>query len=588
MDFNRRKPSIRPALSTLGHRTTRRLLPTALLCSTILGLLSFTPLPARSGEPSDKSDRFVQRRLGRNPMSGWSSVIVRVGGDLTPAHKSRIRSLGGYVYRHLPVIGAAAVRVPSRNLSRLAALPFVQRLSADAVVEKSDEFTVGSSGADVAFSQHHLTGRGIAVAVIDSGVRFSHEDLRDDVTGKPRTLASVNFSPDANTADDLCGHGTHVAGIIAGNGSASTGDKYYRTFYGIARRANLVNLRVLDANGQGAVSNVVRAIQWAIDNRSAYNIRVINLSLGHPVGESYTTDPLCLAVEKAYQAGIVVVTAAGNRGRLADSTSLLRNNEGYGTAYASIQSPANSPYTVTVGAMKATGSGRDSDRIATYSGRGPTRLDFVLKPDIVAPGNRVISTNANNSYLDRTYPDNVLKASEYSSNGNDNSAAKYLRLSGTSMAAPVVAGAVALLLEADSALSPDTVKARLMVSADKIWGIGNGSTDPLTYGAGYLNIPAALRCPLVATRPAVSPTLSRGLLGGVYIQTQGVLWGDSGVWGTGIGSFAGVYGSQVLWGEDELSDSQVLWGESVWADQVLWGEDSSSADLSAAAIYGEK
>src|SRR5207247_1759165 len=169
-------------------------------------------------------------------------------------------------------------------------------------------------------------------------------------------------------------------------------------------------------------------------NRQAYNIRVINLSLGHPAGESYTTDPLCQAVEQAWNAGIVVVCAAGNGGRKNSSQDATSSNEGYGTAYGSIQSPANSPFVITVGATKSVDGIRANDRIATYSGRGPTRLDFVLKPDIIAPGNRIVSLNAPYSYLETAYGSaNAVPSSEYMTGSSCGLTAYYFRLSGTSM-----------------------------------------------------------------------------------------------------------------------------------------------------------
>jgi serine protease AprX len=369
----------------------------------------------------------------------------------------------------------------------------VGRLSSDEVpVKKSDEFTVASSGADTAFGQYRLTGLGVAVAVLDSGVRAS-ADLNDNK--RNRIVASVSFVNGTKpTTDDLCGHGTHAAAIIAGNGAASTGQNYYRTFYGIARRADIVNVRVLDAYGQGTASGVIKGIEWVIANKSAYKIRVINLSLGRAVGESYTTDPLCLAVEKAWKAGIVVVCSAGNSGRLQSVGRPVTGQRGLRDAYGSIQSPGNSPYAITVGAMKASasGGGRSCDQIATYSSRGPTRLDFVLKPDLVAPGNRVISVNAPSSFLPNTYAStNVVPWTDFAKKYAAADTSKYFRLSGTSMAAPVVSGAVALLLQADPSLSPDTVKARLMLTADK-WAFPDDTADACTFGAGYLNIPAAL------------------------------------------------------------------------------------------------
>ena len=251
-------------------------------------------------------------------ISGWSSVIVQSKEDMSAADESSIRRLGGYIYRRLPLIEAAAVRIPTRNLGRLSALPFVSRVSKDDTVVKEDEFTVGSSGAGVAFDQFGLTGDGVTVAVVDSGID-NHKDLSGQ--GGSRILQRVNFVSASDTKDDLCGHGTHVAGVIAGDGSASSGPKFYRTFYGIARSANLVSVRVLDEQGKSDVSTVIKGIQWVVDNRSVYNIRVLNLSLGHPATESWTTDPFCKAVEQAWKSGIVVVCAAGNLGRLHDTAS---------------------------------------------------------------------------------------------------------------------------------------------------------------------------------------------------------------------------------------------------------------------------
>src|SRR6185437_5575039 len=204
--------------------------------------------------------------------------------------------------------------------------------------------TVGSSGADIAMQQYGVSGTGVTVAVVDSGVYGAHPDL----SAGSRLLASADFVGDGTNLADPCGHGTHVAGIIAGNGAASTGSQYFRTFYGIARNANLVSARVLDANGQSNVSTVLAGIQWVINNRGKYNIRVMNLSLGHPVGESYTTDPLCQAVEAAWKSGIFVVCAAGNSGRLNAAQVPGMDNEGWGTANGSIQSPANDPFVITV------------------------------------------------------------------------------------------------------------------------------------------------------------------------------------------------------------------------------------------------
>jgi serine protease AprX len=146
---------------------------------------------------------------------------------------------------------------------------------------------------------------------------------------------------------------------------------------------NLIDLRALDMNGAGTDSTVIAAIQQAIALKNTYNIRVINLSLGRGIPVSYTQDPLCQAVESAWKAGIVVVVAAGNYGRLSISGS-----NGFGTVTA----PGNDPYVLTVGATKSNGSPYwSAQTLASYSSKGPTTYDHVAKPDLVAPGNAVIS-----------------------------------------------------------------------------------------------------------------------------------------------------------------------------------------------------
>ena len=582
---------------------------TAAASLTLLGLGLTPAAHADTTLPhKGKGDAIVARTLAAKPTTGWQSVIVKItGGDLTPTHKAQIRQLGGYVYRHLPIIESAAVRVPSRNLARLAALPFVARLSSDQNVRKNDEFSVQASGADVAFAQNGLTGQNVTVAILDSGVE-PHKDLGDWGTARSRVIAEKDFvNPEPilvydtksglyERVYDPCGHGTHVAGIIAGNGAASTGNGFYRTFYGIARKANLVSVRVLDGNGRGTVSNVIAGIQWVIANKVQHDIRVLNLSLGHPVGESYTTDPLCQAVEQAHFGGITVVCAAGNNGRLQDKAAQNQDNEGYSTAYGSIQSPANDPYVITVGAMKASGNERAKHKIATYSSRGPSRLDFVMKPDIVAPGNRVIATLAKGCYLDTAFgTTNTIAQSAYFSVGNGRTTSpgstreskNYFCLSGTSMATPVVAGAVALLLQKDPTLTPDTIKARLMLSADK-WAFPNGNGDALTFGAGYLNIPAALASTVTASQYALSPKLTQDANGNVYIDPS-TIWGNRAIWGTdSVTDLRAIWGTRAVWGSNVVVDAnKAIWGSSVWADRAVWGVSTNVADLTSRAVQGE-
>jgi serine protease AprX len=583
-------------------------MPSALVLALVLAcvLLAGPARPVRADAFQDKSDAFLKGRLAAREAPEWSSVIVQLD-RLDAGRLAQLSSLGAGVYRDLPLVKALALRVRTQRLRQLAELPFVRRVSEDVPVRKNDEFTVESSLAHTAAGQYAVTGQGVTVAVVDSGVR-PHPDLTDPVTGASRILASVDFVGDAPRSGDDHGHGTHVAGIIAGNGAASTGAQYLRTFRGIAPRAGIVSLRVLDGTGSGQTSSMIAAIDWAVRNRNQYNIRVLNLSLGHPVGESYMTDPLCQAVEQAWRVGMVVVCAAGNDGRKSAAAVAGVDNEGFGTNYGSINSPANDPFVITVGAMKQDLTDKKSrplNQIATYSGRGPSRVDGALKPDLVAPGNQVISLRSAGSTCDVSFAGNQVALGAYSTSATGES--QYTRLSGTSMAAPVVAGAVALMLQKDPSLSPNTVKARLMVSADK-WDFRGGTTDPCTFGAGYLNIPAALASAAVAQSHAFSPVLFRPGTQEVQVDSQRAIWGTESIWG---GSSTSLNGSRAIWGVDTLDNLRAIWGtkaiwgvgtissssalapDDVWMNRIIWGvstvasESSAVSDLSV-LVEGEE
>lgn len=579
-------------LKPTRHRVKRRRVGASSL-AVAFAAISFAAFPAAVS--ASTTDSFVQKALSR-PTSARVNVILKTSRPLSKAEEATIGRLGGYVYRHLPIIQSAAVSVPSKSLKRLVALSFVEHVSSDSTVTKTDTFTVGSSGAATAWG-YGFSGQGIGVAVLDSGVH-SNADFKGNGYGN-RIADGANFAP-GNTLDDLCGHGTHVAGIIAGDGSNSTGPKFFKTYYGIAPSAKIINVRVLDNQGAGSVSQVISGLQWVLNWRLLKNIRVVNLSLGHPVGESYKTDPLCQAVEQVWKSGIVVVCSAGNTGRLNATQNATADNEGWGTAAGSISSPGNDPYVITVGAMKQIDQYRSHDQIATYSSRGPSAVDMVVKPDIVAPGNKIVSVLADGSYIDQQYSDvNGVPLSGYKYTSSQADSKKYFRLSGTSMAAPVVAGAAALLLQKNPLLSPDTIKARLMLSATK-WRTPDGNRSLFTYGAGYLDIPSALKSTVVARRYAQSPSLYRNANGLVYLSPDRALWGEDttqpappegrALWGEGIYERA-------LWGEDTFAtptpNDRALWGEDIYApnsstDRALWGEEfATPSQPTDRALWGE-
>ena len=542
-----------------------------------------------SAVPDDvrgKVDRFLAKRYADNE-DRLVDVIVKLDGPTNGVREASLSGIGAKLSKRLRGIDSLAMTISPKMLDKIAKMPWAKHVSEDVSVVKFDEFTMKSSLADVAFSSYGATGKSVAVAVLDSGIK-KRPDLNVYGTLTSRVIAEVSFVPgDANTSDP-CGHGTHVAGIIAGNGKSSTGAIYTKTFHGIAREANIVNVRVLDNLGGGKVSTIIQGIDWVIANKDLLNIRVLNMSLGHPVGESYKTDPLCLAVERAWKAGIVVVAAAGNSGRVNSSPTAGMDNEGYGAAYGSIESPGNSPYVITVGATKDVTGSRPGDVISTYSSRGPSRLDFVMKPDLVAPGNRIISLRCPLSAVDVQYGStNTIPFNYYTIYGTTLETMEYFRLSGTSMAAPVVAGAAALLIQRDPTLTPDTVKARLMMTADK-WLDKDGRYDVCTYGAGYLNIARAMGATEVTTQYAISPTLVRDAMGYVHVDTDNITWGSNVIWGmAGVGSLNVIWGEYIAPTTDNIIwGSNIIWGTAVWNDNIIWGSNSD-ADIRANNVFGE-
>src|SRR3984957_9797128 len=251
------------------------------------------------------------------------------------------------------MLTAAQIQTVSRDSN-------VNYISPNRPTKGTLDITTSAVNANIAWGMGY-TGTGIGVAVIDSGI-YAHDDLKTANGSGSRIVYSQSFIPGLNASDQF-GHGTHVAGIVGSNGKDSTGRSFTRTLQGVAPNVNLINLRVLDANGAGTDAGVIAAIDTAISLKNTYNIRVINLSLGRPVFESYTLDPLCQAAEAAWKAGIIVVAAAGNSGR---DNSMGTN--GYGT----INAPGNDPYVITVGATNAHGTATvNDDTIATYSSKGP-------------------------------------------------------------------------------------------------------------------------------------------------------------------------------------------------------------------------
>jgi len=503
----------------------------------------------RSGSPGEERGATGGRRHSVPGAAQLGGAEGR-GGD------------GGFLVRRLDLVKALHMRVPQKALSGLAHNPLVKYISADRPIGGSLDYVAAAVQASAVWTSG-WTGDGIAVAVVDSGI-VDHADFANYNCTGSRIVYRESFLEGDTSTTDTYGHGTHVAGIIAGNGACSPSSWVFK---GMAPRAKLVVLRALDGAGCGSDSTVIAAIQRAVQLKTTYNIRVLNVSLGRGIWESYSLDPLAQAVSQAWNAGIVVVVAAGNGGR---------DNSRGTNGYATIASPANHPSVITVGAMRHNYSySRANHGIASYSSKGPSVQDHVVKPDLVATGNRVASAKVSGSYL-------ATSPTWASTN--------FMELSGTSMAAPVVAGTAALILQKSPNVSPDVVKARMMKTAWKGLPLNTTYTDPatgltqtiqqdlFTLGAGYLDINAALASTdtIPAGKTAASPTVTYDSLTRTIRMVGGssVIWGDSTTWSRSV-----VWGDSLLAGTSVLWGDSVVWGDSlaagfsvVWGDSVIWGD----------------
>ncbi len=520
-------------------------------------------------------------------------IIVQFAHPPGDRQHRAVAKRGGQLKTELAIIDGASYTIPARNLADLAQDPEVLYISPDRPLQALLDYTDPTVGSTYAL-QNGLDGTGVGVAIVDSGINLS-KDLQNLTGGSAsRVVYSQSFVSGVTNTSDQYGHGSHVAGIIAGNGAASTGSTYFKTFRGIAPNAKLVNLRVLDSNGKGTDSAVINAINRAIQLKNQYNIRVINLSLGRPVYESYALDPLCQAVERAWNAGIVVVAAAGNDGR---------NNSQNTAGYATITAPGNDPLVITVGGMKHMNTvSRSDDLIASYSSKGPTLIDHIVKPDVVAPGNRLISLQASKSLTSTKSTTNRILYTYYQTTSSKTYSADYYRLSGTSMATAVVSGAAALMLNEDWTLGPETIKARLMKTSTKTFPSYSTAVDPntniqyvsqydmFTVGAGYIDIQAALNSTdfVAAGSTAASPTAVFDASSNTVTvaNTNTSVWGTAAIWGT-----AAVWGSAAVWGTSVwLDGSAAVWGTSaLWGSAAVWGTSTlqgNAAIWGTAAVWG--
>ena len=521
----------------LAARTRRMLV----LGAALLALTA--PTYAQKGKPTrPRVDRAVEDAL-RNGSD--IPVLVRYKTEAAGERLKKQKAGKRQLRRQLKSQRLLSLKVNNRALRELLEdeAGDVEGVSYDAPVSGSllgllapppppPATSIDGSGSKVARSRYDVNGAGVTVAIIDSGVK-PHTDLP-----ATRIKAFVDFVNGRTTPYDDYGHGTHVAGIVAGSGAASSGK-----YMGAAPGASIVALKVLDANGGGSTSTVLAALEWVLANHAQYGIRVVNLSLGHPTYESAATDPMVQLVDQLSQRGIVVAVSAGNSGRNALGQ----------TVYGSITSPGNAQGAITVGAADtALTDRRSDDTIASFSSRGPTRIDHFVKPDVLAPGYRIASLLASGSTLANKYPNMQI--------GSD-----YFRLNGTSMAAPVAAGTAALLLQANPGLSANTVKAILQFTAQRVPAL-----DVMTQGAGELNVAGAVRfARMVKTDQAYG---QRWVMGSRKPVAADLLFGETAYWGRAL-----VFGNTLKGGTNSLYVHLAQWDNVVWGmfDNVVWSMDDN-------------
>ena len=552
-------PSVSKAWKALWGRD---LLITLFLASFSVFSVSADAGPAKD-RSSIRSTKTQHAKLDRelNKLAdgiGDSDIIVEFNDDTDSS--ARIIASGGRPGRKLGIINARAGRISNALLARLADDPKVKRIHVDREAKASIARTAATVGAKNVHAQYGYTGAGVGVAVIDSGITPWHDDLTIANRSGQRVTAFVDFVNNRTVKYDDWGHGTHVAGIIAGNGYDSNGDRN-----SIAPKADIISLKALDVEGKGKISDIIAAIDWAIGHKAQYNIRVINMSLGAGVFESYHTDPLTVAAKRAVEAGIVVVAAAGNMGKGANGQP----------QYGAIGAPGNAPWVLTVGASSSMGTiDRRDDTMASFSSRGPTMIDFAAKPDLVAPGSGSVSLSDQNSLFYTTKAAYLVAGKKSELNY-----LPYLTLSGTSMAAPVVSGTVALMMEANPQLTPNMVKAMLQFTAQVY-----SSYDYLTQGAGFLNTLGAVR---------LAHFFAHGEKGDGYPNMKAwsrhLLWGNRRVTGGVLTPGATAWADNIVWGDMHAPGGQnIVWGENcdtascdniVWGNNIVWGESDANDNI---------
>jgi serine protease AprX len=476
-----------------------------------------------------------------------------------------ISRLGGSVTRDLSIVNGFAAVVPAASLADLSRVTGVRVISLDRTVRVA-EGPGGSANSvyrkvvradDV--NQAGYKGQGMTVAVVDTGIA-DVPDLAGRIVQVETGLLGdsspcQNFSGEPG-CEDSYGHGTFIAGIIAGNG-ASSGGKWK----GVAPQAKVLSVKIAGRSGSADVSTLLAAIQWVVSYKNTYDIKVLNLSLGTTGTQSYTTDPLNYAVQEAWEKGIVVVVSASNAG----------------PEPGTITKPGDDPWVITVGATDDRGTpGLGDDELPNFSARGPTAADGMAKPDLAAPGGHIVSLRAPGSEIDEQFPNYIDGA--------------YRKGSGTSMSTAVVSGTVALMLQRNPSWSPNRVKFALTATArdaasDDVMAVGAGVADAhsatfsapagtanagLDRSSGMGSLDAS-RGTVRVQADDVPPTLISGLLTAQLLLWDPILYIGVG-WNALTWQGSQWYGSQ--WYGSQWYGSQ--WYGSQWYGSQWYGELNGS------------
>lgn len=556
-------------------------------------------VPAFAQTFNSKVDRGLRAALQQG--GATQKVIVTVNPGCHDFVRTSLQNHGDRVKSDHPLIDAIAVDLHSDDVAELSNHPCVKTLSYDAPVTTTSSSGTwgGVRGGDPRNARNRTwnstsstsvsnplretlglpavpgsstpTGdAGVGVAIIDSGIA-----PLADFTGRITGFYDFTKGGIPTTPYDDYGHGTHIAGLIGSSGKLAG-----NAVMGIAPDVRLVGLKVLDGTGAGNTSDVIKALEYVVANRSRLNVQIVNLSLGHPIFAPAADDPLVQAVEQASAAGLIVVTAAGNYGQVQHGDGAPTKNAD--TGYTGITSPGNAPSAITVGAvMTQDTTTRGDDVVAPYSSRGPSWYDAFAKPDVVAPGHSLVADASSTSYLYKK-----LATSRVQVNGNP-----FLSLSGTSMATGVTSGVVALLVQAHNQnglrdrtpLTPNLVKAMLEYSAIPLAGF-----DYLTQGAGEINAAGAIALAraIDTDAPRGSWWLSAGVSPSTSIGGTSYVWGQNIVWGTTVRTGDAIYSNNILWGTNIVWGTNVVWGTlgtvraanivwgtvAVWASNIVWGD----------------